>query len=154
MLLRKIAQHTSRALPKAVERPPEPVRPAPEPAESAVALAPDYSLTRLGARAGGDPQARAALARLTLLELEQARPALRAALTAGARDDYERLWRGLAGVLRLLDAHALAAALRRAKELLFSNKRDPARLQAAAFAVDWEVETLIEVLARIANEDA
>ena len=154
MLLRKIAQHTARAVPKAAARPAEPVQQSPDPAESAVALPPDYSLTRLGTRAGGDPLARAALARMTLLELEQARPALRAALMGGARDEYERLWRGLAGAIRLLDAHALAAALRRAKGLLSSNKRDPGRMAAAAFAVDWEMETLIEVLARIANEDS
>ncbi|SEM60276.1 PAS domain S-box-containing protein [Stigmatella aurantiaca] len=154
MLWRRIALYTSRDVPNAAKRPPAPVRRPPETDESAVALPPDYSLTRLGTRAGNDPQARVALARLTLLELEQARPALRSALTSGARDEYERLWRGLAGAIRLLDAHALAAALRRAKGLLTSNKRDPARMHAAAFAVDWEMETLIEVLAPIVSEDS
>ena len=81
-------------------------------------------------------------------------PRSRSALTAAARDEYERLWRGLAGTIHLLDAHALAAALRRAKGLLTSNKRIPTRMQAAAVAVDWEVETLIEVLAPIASEDS
>jgi PAS domain S-box-containing protein len=154
LLFRKMALHTSREVPSMSQRQVEPPRQAMEPSESAAAPAPDFSLAKLEQRAGNDPQARAALARLTLQEFEQARPALRSALLTGDRDEYERLCQGLVVALRLLEAHALMAALRRAKGLLASNKQDLARAQAASFAVDWELETLIEVLTGIAKEDA
>ncbi|AKJ05671.1 PAS domain S-box-containing protein [Archangium gephyra] len=154
VLFRMMALHTSRELPEPPESPEqEPARPRPEPLASATAPAPDFSLARLEQRADGDPQVRAALARLTLHELEQTRPALRSALAAGAPDKLEHLCQELEGTIRLLDADALAAALRRAKSLLASDKRPPARVQAVTFAVDWEMEALIEALAGIANQD-
>ncbi|WP_052518135.1 PAS domain-containing hybrid sensor histidine kinase/response regulator [Archangium violaceum] len=154
VLYRMMALHTSRELPN----PPEPLvqEPAhrpPEPIASSTAPAPDFSLAGLEQRAAGDPQVRAALARLTLHELEQTRPALRSALAAGAADKLERLCQELEGTLRLLDANALTAALRRAKSLLASRQRTHARVQAVTLAVDWEMETLIEALASIANQD-
>jgi PAS domain S-box-containing protein len=154
VLFRMMALHTSRELPDPPERPePEPARRPPEPLASSTAPAPDFSLARLEQRAAGDPQIRAALARLTLHELEQTRPALRSALAAGAAGKLEHLCQELEGTIRLLDADALAAALRRAKSLLASNKRAHARVQAITLAVDWEMETLIEALAGIANQD-
>lgn len=153
VLLRKMALHTSRTVPNEPEAPAPPARRAPAPAESPATPPPDFNLARLGQRAAGDPQARAALARLAIRELEQAKPALVSALRAGARDEYERLCHGLAGTLQLLEAYALTAALRRAKELLASDKRASEREQAAMFAIEWEVETLIDALASIAREE-
>ncbi|WP_375766515.1 ATP-binding protein [Archangium gephyra] len=154
VLFRMMALHTSRELPEPPERPAqEPAREPLEPLASSTAPALDFSLARLEQRAAGDPQVLAALARLTLHELEQARPALRSALAAGAPDKLEHLCQELAGTIRMLDAAALAATLRRAKGLLASDKRAPARVQAVTSAVDWEMETLIEALAGIANQD-
>lgn len=153
VLFRMMARHTSRELPAHPPERPEPAPRPPEPPASTTAPAPDFNLARLEQRAAGDQHARAALARLTLHELEQARALIRSALAAGAPDQLERASQELAGTIRLLDADALAAALRRAKGLLASNTRAPARVQAVTSAVDWEMETIIEALAGIANQD-
>ncbi|MCY1076426.1 PAS domain-containing hybrid sensor histidine kinase/response regulator [Archangium lansingense] len=154
VLFRMMARLTSRELPNPPAPPEqEPARQPPEPLRSSTAPTPDFSLARMEQRAAGDPHARAALARLTLHELEQARPALRSALKAGAPGKFEHLCQELAGTIRLLDAEALAAALRRAKGLLASDKQAHARVQAVMLSVDWEMETLIEALAGIANQD-
>ncbi|RKH09432.1 response regulator [Corallococcus sp. CA047B] len=157
VLFQKMARCTSRELPEGPARTPAPVPRQPEPpvptgsADDPLAMTPDFSFAKLGQRAAGDPQARAALARLTLQELEQARPALMAALTVGAREDYERLCQGLMGTLLFLDAKGLAAALRRARGLLASPSKPPARMQAAAFAIEWELETLVGALTDVAS---
>ncbi|MCY1035966.1 ATP-binding protein [Corallococcus sp. BB11-1] len=155
VLFHKMARCTSRELPDRPEHTPAPVLRAPEPTASAdnpLALAQDFSFAKLGQRAAGDSQARAALARLALQELEQARPALMASLTAGARDDYEHLCQGLTGTLLFLEAKGLAAALRRARGLLASASKPPARVQAATFAIDWELDTLVVALTDVASE--
>jgi PAS domain S-box-containing protein len=154
LLCRKLALHTSRELPQLAEPPVAAFHRPLEPIESASASAPDFSLARLAERAGDDPQARAALARLTLHELGQARPVLKSALMAGAREEYERLCESLAGAIRMLEAHALAAALRRARGLLATPRPDTTRVQAAAFAVDWELEALSEALTVVTREDS
>ncbi|RKH48394.1 PAS domain-containing hybrid sensor histidine kinase/response regulator [Corallococcus sicarius] len=152
VLLQKMARCTSREVPAEPVRAPEPVLRASGSTDIFQAQAPDFSLAKLGQRAAGDPQARAALARLALQELEQVRPVLLSTLKAGHREAYVRLCQGLTGTLDFLEAQGLAAALRRARGVLDSPSQAPARMQAALFAVDWEVETLVGALVAVASE--
>ncbi|WP_375754973.1 ATP-binding protein [Corallococcus exercitus] len=152
VLFRKMARCTSREAPEAPVPPPEAAPRASAPSADALVLAPDFSFTKLRQWAAGDPQASSALARSSVQALEQARLALTAALKKGARDEYERSYEGLTGTLHLLEAHGLAAALRRARALLAGNAPDPTRVQAAGFAIDWEVENLVGALVAIASE--
>ncbi|RYZ36066.1 MAG: response regulator, partial [Myxococcaceae bacterium] len=139
VLFRKMARCTSREVPEAPAQPPEAAPKAPGSAADALVLAPDFSFTKLQQWGAGEPQAGAALARSSVQALEQARPALTAALKKGAPDEYARACEAISGTLHLLEAHGLAAALRRARALLAGNAPDPARMQAAGFAIDWEV---------------
>ena len=152
VLLQKMARCTSREVPAEPVQAPEPVLRAFGAADIFPAQAPDFSLAKLGQRAAGDPQARAALARLALQELEQVRPMLLSTLKAGHREAYVRLCQGLTGTLGFLEAQGLAAALRRALGVLDSPSQAPARMQAALFAMDWEVETLVGALVGVASE--
>ncbi|NPC73139.1 response regulator [Corallococcus exiguus] len=152
VLFSKMARCTSREAPAAPAQPPEAAPRAPGAAADSLVLAPDFSFTKLRQWAAGDAQASAALARSSIQTLEQARPALTAALKQGARDEYERACEGITGTLHLLEAHGLAAALRRARALLTGNAPDSTRMQAAVFAIDWEVENLAGALVAIASE--
>lgn len=152
VLLQKMARCTSREVPAEPVRASEPVPWASGSTDIFLTQAPDFSLAKLGQRAGGDSQARAALARLAVQELEQVRPVLLSTLKAGHREAYVRLCQGLMGTLDFLEARGLAAALRRARGVLDSPSQAPARMQAALFAVDWEVETLVGALVGVASE--
>ncbi|GMU07167.1 PAS domain-containing hybrid sensor histidine kinase/response regulator [Corallococcus caeni] len=152
VLFRKMARCTSREAPEAPAPPPEAALRASGAGEDSLVLAPDFSFTKLRQWAAGDARASSALARSSVQTLEQARLVLTAALKKGARDDYERACEALAGTLHLLEAHGLAAALRRARALFIGNAPDTARVQAAAFAIDWEVENLVGALVAIASE--
>ncbi|RKG72650.1 response regulator [Corallococcus exercitus] len=152
VLFRKMARCTSRELPETNTPPPEAAPRAPETAADSLVLAPDFSFTKLQQWAAGDAQASAAMARSSVQALEHARPTLTAALKKGAPDEYERACEGITGTLHLLEAHGLAAALRRARTLLTGGAPDAARVQAAAFAIDWEVENLVGALVAIASQ--
>ncbi|AFE09266.1 Autoinducer 2 sensor kinase/phosphatase [Corallococcus coralloides DSM 2259] len=154
VLFRKMARCTSRETPEAPAPPPEAAPPASGAAADSLVLAPDFSFTKLRQWGAGDAQASSALARSSVQALEQARLALTAALKKGAPDEYERACEALTGTLHLLEAHGLAAALRRARALLAGNAPDSTRVQAAVFAIDWEVENLVGALVAIASEAA
>ncbi|RKI63665.1 response regulator [Corallococcus sp. AB049A] len=154
VLFRKMARCTSREVPEAPAQPPEAAPRAPGAAADALVLAPDFSFTKLRQWGAGDPQASAALARSSAQALEQARLTLAAALKKGAPDEYERAFESITGPLHLLEAHGLAAALRRARALLAGTAPDATRLQAAVFAIDWEVESLVGALVTLASEAA
>ncbi|MBN8230829.1 response regulator [Corallococcus macrosporus] len=152
VLFRKMARCTSREAPEVPAQPPEAAPRAPEAAASALVLPPDFSFTKLRQWAAGDSQAGAALARSSVQSLEQARPALTAALKKGAADAFERACESITGTLHLLEAQGLGAALRRARSLLAGNAPDAARVQAAVFAIDWEMDTLVGALVAVASE--
>ncbi|MFP2900430.1 ATP-binding protein [Corallococcus sp. 4LFB] len=152
VLFRKMARCTSREVPEAPAHPPEAAPRASGAAADSLVLAPDFSFTKLRQWGAGDARASAALARSSVQSLEQARLALTAALKKGASDEYERACGAITGTLHLLEANGLAAALRRARALLAGNAPDSSRMQAAAFAIDWEVENLVGALVAIASE--
>ncbi|WP_224241271.1 PAS domain-containing hybrid sensor histidine kinase/response regulator [Hyalangium gracile] len=115
-----------------------PAPPAPTP--------PRFSLDGFRRMAEGDPEALTEFITITITNAEQHGHAFQKALATGNLEEFAFQAHKIKMTVALLQAHVLEEALQRGRALLTREERAPAELQAAAHAIQAELDAIIVAL--------